>query len=42
MLSDMSRPNAFSRRASSMMLSTAMNAPPTGSASYAERIRCIF
>jgi hypothetical protein len=35
MLSDISRPNAFSRRASSITFSIAMSAPPSGNASYA-------
>jgi len=32
MLSDISKPNAFFSRSSSMMFSTAMKAPPGGSA----------
>src|SRR2546422_1000296 len=42
MFSDMSRPNTFSRRASSMSASMATSAPPVGNASKAARIRCIF
>ena len=36
------KPNAFSRRASSIKFSTAMKAPPFGSAAYADLISCFF
>src|SRR5262249_55183349 len=42
MLSEKSRPKRFSRRWSSIRCSTAMNAPPAGSASYADRMSCFF